>query len=69
MKVPRVGQSVLADGAAGTFTVLKLNPRQGTADLELITGAHKIQMHLPFSAIHPLGEDVNQAAERIVNLK
>ena len=66
MKLPRVGQHVRADGMNGTFTVVRVNPIQGVADLELTTGTQKIELHIPFNAIHPIREDVSQAAARIV---
>jgi hypothetical protein len=67
MKSPRVGQRVWAEGLNGTFAVVRINDAQGVADLELTTGTHRIEKHIPFNAIHPLGGgDVSQAAARIV---
>jgi hypothetical protein len=57
MKNPHLGQRVCADGLTGTFTVVRINTYQGTADLELTTGTHKVEMHIPFTAIHPVGYD------------
>jgi hypothetical protein len=57
MRNPRIGQRVWADGLTGTFTVVRINTYQGTADLELTTGTQKIEMHVPLSAIHPVGDD------------
>ncbi len=61
MRNPRVGQSVWADGLKGTFTVQRISAFHGTADLELTTGARKIEMHIPFTAIHPVGESYRRA--------
>ena len=52
---PNIGQRVWVDGLTGTFTVVRINAYQGTANLELTTG--KVEMHIPFSAIHPVGDD------------
>jgi hypothetical protein len=57
MRNPRIGQRVWADGLTGTFTVVRINTYQGTADLELTTGAQKIELHIPFTSIHPVGDD------------
>jgi hypothetical protein len=57
MKNPCVGQRVRVDGLTGTFTVVRVNTYQDVADLELTTGTRKIEMHIPFSAINPAGED------------
>jgi hypothetical protein len=56
MKNPHLGQRVWADGLTGTFTVVRINTYQGTADLELTTGTHKIE-NIPFTAIRPVGYD------------
>lgn len=64
MENPRIGQRVWADGQDGTFIVVRTNTFQGVADLELTTGTQKIELHIPFSAIHPVGEDL-QAYRRI----
>ncbi len=66
MRLPRVGQRVWTDVISGTFTVVKVNAQQGVADIELTTGVQSVHMHVPFSTMHPVGEDVSQA-ERIVN--
>jgi hypothetical protein len=62
MRNPRIGQRVWADGLTGTFTVVRVNTYQGTADLELTTGTKKIEVHIPFSAIHPVGDDRRMGA-------
>ena len=64
MRNPRLGQRVWADGLDGTFTVVKTNSFQGIADIESTDGTGKIRMHLPFSAIHPVGENLIQAADQ-----
>ena len=46
----------------GTFTVVRIYEYQGTADLELTTGTQKIEMHIPFAAIHPVGEGYRRGA-------
>jgi hypothetical protein len=61
MRNPHLGQKVRADGVDGTFIVVKTNTSQGLADLESTDGTRKIRMHLPFSAIHPLGEGLIRA--------
>lgn len=55
---------VWVDGVKGTFRVAKVDHAQGTADVESTSGEEKVQMHLPFHAIHALGEQVNQGALR-----
>jgi len=57
MKNPRVGQRVSVDGLTGRFTVVRVNTYQDVAYLELTTGTRKTELHIPFSAIHPVGED------------
>jgi hypothetical protein len=61
MKRPRVGQRVWADGFAGTFTVVKVYAHLRVADLELTSGMKKIQVHLPFSAIHTVGDYLDES--------
>jgi len=63
---PRKGNKVFADGHKGTFTVIRVDKGRGVADLELTTGTHKIEKNIPFNALHPADEDVNQAAARVV---
>jgi hypothetical protein len=57
VRKPRIGQRVWADGLTGTFTVVRVNTYQGTADLELTIGTKKVETHIPFSDIHPVGDD------------
>jgi hypothetical protein len=52
MRNPHVGERVWVDGLRGTFTVVRINAYQDTADLELTNGARKIELHIPFAAIH-----------------
>jgi hypothetical protein len=66
MKLPRIGQRVLADGHHGLFVVIRIDESQGVADLELTTGTHLIQKNIPFNAIKEFKEDVSQAAVRTV---
>ena len=49
-------------GLDGAFTVVRTYIPLETADVESTDG--KIRMHLPFSAIHPLGEGLPQAARQ-----
>jgi hypothetical protein len=64
MRNPHLGQKVWADGLDGTFTVIRINTFQGVADIESTTGTRKIQMHIPFSAIHSVDEGANRESER-----
>jgi hypothetical protein len=66
MKLPRIGQSVFADGHNGLFVVIRIDESQKVADLELTTGTHLIQKNIPFNAIREPKEDASQAAARIV---
>jgi len=66
MRNPRLGQRVWVDGQDGTFTVTRTYAFHETADIESMDLTRTIKMHVPFSAIHPLGEDSTQAtASRI----
>jgi hypothetical protein len=65
-RAPRIGERVFADGLNGEFTVITVDEKQGVVDLELTTGTHFIEKHIPFGAIHRVREDVNQAAARVV---
>lgn len=56
MNRPHVGQRVWVDGFTGTFTVVKVYAPLGVADLELATETQKTQVHIAYSAIHPLGD-------------
>lgn len=58
MERPRVGQWVWAEGLRGTFTVVRVDEDRGQADLEITSGTHFIEQHVPFSKIHPVGEDL-----------
>lgn len=64
MNGPRIGQRVWVDGFAGTFTVVKVCVPLRVADLETVVGTQKLQVHLPFSAIHPLGDYRDQGFAR-----
>jgi translation initiation factor 2 alpha subunit (eIF-2alpha) len=66
MKKPKLGQTVSASGKNGVFKIIRVDEKQGVADLELTTGTHFIEKNIPFNSIHSLEEDVNQAAARIV---
>ena len=66
MKLPRVGQRVSADSHNGVFIVVRVDETQHVADLELTTGTRFVEKGIPFNAIKPIPEDVNQAAARIV---
>lgn len=57
MKRPRLGQRVWAEGLRGTFIVVRLDEDKGLADLELTSGTHFIERHIPSGAIPPVGED------------
>lgn len=60
----RVGQRVRVDGFAGTFTVVKVYAALGVAYLELTRRTQKLQVHLPFSAIHPVGDCKGEESPR-----
>jgi len=57
MRAPRVGQEVRVDGLNGRFTVARVYPHFGTADLELTTCPQKTRMHLPIRMMHLVGID------------
>jgi hypothetical protein len=65
MRKLRIGQRVWAEDLDGTFTVVRIDAIQSVADLELMTDTHKIEKHVPFDAIHPLGEGVIQAPRTV----
>jgi hypothetical protein len=62
--IPKVGDRVAADGKIGPFTVVKVDKRKATADLQLAlmpnvplpNGADKgyREKNIPFAHIHPL---------------
>jgi len=66
MKLPRIGQRVTADSHRGVFAIVRVDESQGVADLELTTGTHFVEKHIPFSAIKLVKEDASQAAARTV---
>ena len=61
MNMPRVGQRVWTDGFAGTFTVVKVYAPLRVADLESTSGTEKVQVHLPFSGIHEVGDYLDES--------
>lgn len=58
MRNPRIGQMVWANELDGTFTVVRIYASQGVADLESTSGSRRVRMHVPFTVIHPVGEDL-----------
>jgi hypothetical protein len=65
-RVPKMGSRVFVDGHQGVFAVIHVDENRWEADVELTTGTRKIENHIPFNAIHPADEDVNQAAARVI---
>jgi hypothetical protein len=65
-RVPKIGEFVFADGLNGRFKVISIDKQRGLAELELTTGTRHVEKRIPFNAIHPDREDVNQAAARVV---
>lgn len=66
MKKPKLGQIVSASGKNGVFKIVRVDDKNGVADLEITTGTHFVEKNIPFNSIHSLGEDMNQAAARVV---
>lgn len=66
LRVPKIGEKVIATGHNGEFKVVRVDEQAGLADLELMSGTHLIEKAIAFTAIHPVKEDLNQAAARVV---
>jgi hypothetical protein len=66
-RVPRRGDRVTVDGQGTTvFNVYRIDKVQGIATLEMENNPSQDLKSIPFSAIHLVDEDANQAAARIV---
>jgi hypothetical protein len=65
-RVPKIGERVMTNHHNGEFKVVRVDEKAGLADLELMSGTHLIEKAIAFSDIHPVREDVNQAAARVV---
>jgi len=65
-RIPKIVEIVFASGLKGEFKVVNVDEPRGVANLELMSGTHKVETHIPFDAIRLAREDVNQAAARVV---
>jgi hypothetical protein len=59
MELPIVGQDVRPQGRNGTFRVVRVDLRQGVADLEYTTGTYYLEKNIPFEAIRSVQENDN----------
>lgn len=59
-RIPKRGERLRADGHTGEFLVLRVHKREGVADLGL-TGADSVEYRIPFSSLHVIREEINQA--------
>jgi hypothetical protein len=66
-RVPRIGEKNLVDGhGKSVYVIGSVDETGGVAVLKLESNAAIHLQGIPFSAIHLIKEDVNQAAARIV---
>jgi hypothetical protein len=52
-----VGQEVRPQGRKGTFRIIRIDLRQGVADLEYTTGTRYVEKNIPFEAIRNMHDD------------
>jgi hypothetical protein len=66
-RVPHRGERVWVDGHyASVYIVVRIDKLEGIATLKLESNPAIVLKYTPFSAVHLVKEDVNQAAARIV---
>jgi hypothetical protein len=66
-RVPYSGKRVRVDGhGTSIYIVVRIDKLEGIATLKLESNPAIVLKRIPFSAIHLVKEDANQAAARIV---
>jgi hypothetical protein len=60
MDLPIIGQEVRPQGRKGIFRVVRIDLRQGVADLQYTTGTRYLEKNIPFEAIRSV--NVNDEA-------
>jgi hypothetical protein len=64
LKLPMVGQRVTIEGQVGVYIVLRLDLRRYAADLILTTGAHELELDVPFFALEPARQKTVRPPEK-----
>ena len=67
MDLPIVGQEVRPKGRRGTFKVVRIDLRQGVADLQYTAGTRYIEKNIPFEALGNVSQ--NDEAGQAVPLR
>lgn len=64
MDLPVIGEEVRPEGRNGTFKVVRIDLRQGVADLQYTTGTRYVEKNIPFEAIKNVrqNDEVGRAA-------